>query len=138
MEVGPGMRMQKGAMFTAYHLWKVAPSGGPEIQLSGKGADAEKTEEIWPTWSPDGKWIAVQRRVDSSDDIWVYELATGRFYPITTFGNAGKPTWSADGKSIWFVRFKGKDQDVWLAKNVTMGNIKASARKNVRAKPAGR
>jgi Tol biopolymer transport system component len=129
VQVGPGMTMQKGAMFTAYHLWKVPPAGGSETQLTGIGSETEPTEEIWPSWSPDGKFIAVQRRVGPTDDVWVYEVATGKFYRVTEFGNAGKPTWSADGKSIWFVRVTGKDQDVWVADNVTLGALKATARR---------
>ena len=34
---------------------------------------------------------AVQRRVGGVDDVWVYEVDTKKFYPITTFGDAGKP-----------------------------------------------
>jgi len=129
VQVGPGRTVQKGPMYTTYHLWRVPPSGGGETQLTGTGADKDSTEEIWPTWSPDGKWIAVQRRVGASDDVWVYEVATGKFYRVTQFGNAGKPTWSADGKSIWFVRVRGKDQDVWVANNVTLGALKATEKK---------
>jgi len=132
MTVGPGMTMKKGAMFTAYHLWKVPAAGGTETQLTGTAAEPEQTEEIWPTWSPDGKWIAVQRRVGPADDVWLYELATGKFYRLTSFGNAGKPTWSPDGKSIWFVRVNGKDQDIWLATNITMPALKAAAKRSAR------
>jgi Tol biopolymer transport system component len=138
VQVGPGMTMQKGPMFTSYHLWKVPAAGGAEAQLTGKSAvEAQPTEEIWPTWSPDGKWIAVQRRVGPTEDVWVYEVATGAFYPVTSYGDAGKPTWSPDGKSIWFVRVKGKDQDIWLAKNVNAGTIKAKAKNDARATSAG-
>src|SRR5688572_1438413 len=129
VQVGPGMTMQKGAMFTAYHIWKVPAAGGAEIQLTGKMPETEPTEEIWPTWSPDGKWIAVQRRVGAADDVWVYEVDADTFYRVTSFGDAGKPTWSADGKSIYFVRVKGKDQDVWVASNLTPQSIKAAAKR---------
>lgn len=142
VQVGPGMTMQKGPMFTAYHLYKVPAAGGAETQLTGKGAEPQPTEEIWPSWSPNGKWIAVQRRVGPTDDVWVYEMASGKFYPVTSFGDAGKPTWSPDGKSIWFVRSRqvgGKvDQDVWVAKNVSLGTLRAAAKRDARVKSAGR
>ena len=80
----------------------------------------------------------MQRRVGPTDDVWVYEVATGTFYPVTSFGDAGKPTWSPDGKSIWFVRSKGKDQDVWLAKNVTAATLRAKAKLDPRTATAGR
>jgi Tol biopolymer transport system component len=127
IEVAPGMTMQKGAMFTAYHLWKVPAEGGAEIQLTGRG-ETEATEEIWPTWSPDGKWIAAQRRVGGKDDVWLFEVDTGRYYRLTSFGNAGKPTWAPDGKSLWFVRVNGRDQDVWVATHLTTASIKAASR----------
>jgi Tol biopolymer transport system component len=129
VSVGPGMTMKKGAMFTAYHLFRVPAAGGAETQLTGTGIEPEPTEEIWPTWSPDGKWIAVQRRVGAADDVWVYEVDTKKFYRITTFGDAGKPTWSADGKSLYFVRMKGKDHDIWVANNLTPQAIKSSAKR---------
>ncbi len=138
IQVGPGMTMKQGPMFTAYHLYRVPPRGGSEEQLTGKGSEPQPTEEIWPTWSPDGRWIAVQRRVGPTDDVWVYEVATGNFFPITRLGNAGKPTWSADGKAIWFVRFGGKDQDIWIAKNVTDATIRTSAQRDPRTQTAGR
>ena len=71
----------------------------------------------------------MQRRVGAADDVWVYEVATGKLYRVTTFGDAGKPTWSADGKSLYFVRTKGKDQDVWVATNLTPRGIKSSAKR---------
>jgi tricorn protease len=139
VQVGPGMTMQKGPMFTAYHLWRVPAAGGAEAQLTGKAAtEAQPTEEIWPTWSPDGKWIAMQRRVGPTDDVWVYEVASGAFYPVTSFGDAGKPTWSPDGKSIWFHRVKGRDQDIWIAKNVTAGTLKTQAKRDARTSTAAR
>jgi len=146
IQVGPGMTMKQGPMFTAYRLYKVPAAGGAEQQLTGTAAsEPQPTEEIWPTWSPDGRWIAVQRRVGPTDDVWLYEVATGKFYPVTSFGDAGKPTWSPDGKSIWFVRSrkvgpKGDkiDQDVWIAKNVTAGNVKAAAKKDARTRSSGR
>jgi Tol biopolymer transport system component len=119
IQVAPGMNMPQTAMFTAYHIYRIPPAGGMEIQLTGHGIATEtsqtSTEEVWPTWSPNGKWIAVQRRVGPADDVWLYEIESGKFFRLTTFGNAGKPTWSADGKSIWFVRTNGVNQDIWVA-----------------------
>ena len=137
VQVGPGMTMKQGPMFSSYHLWKMPLAGGAETQLAGLGATPQPTEEVWPSWSPDGKWIAVQRRVGPTDDVWVFEVATGNFYPVTSFGDAGKPTWSPDGKSIWFVRSKNKDQDIWVARNVTAATIRAKAQRDPRTASAG-
>ncbi|ARU62896.1 hypothetical protein CBW65_19370 [Tumebacillus avium] len=39
----------------------------------------------WPLWSPDGKWIAFQKRERVQDDtaqLWVYDAANGRTFPV--------------------------------------------------------
>jgi len=63
VEVGPGMTAKQNAMFSVYRLFKVPAEGGELTQLTGVNATAkEQSEEVWPNWSPDGKWIAVQGR----------------------------------------------------------------------------
>ncbi|MBI1895386.1 MAG: CehA/McbA family metallohydrolase [Acidobacteria bacterium] len=55
------------------------------------------TTPWWPSWSPDGKWIAVS--MDGS--LWRVEAATGAATELT-HGNAydSSPDWSPDGKWI--------------------------------------
>ncbi|HKQ19766.1 MAG TPA: hypothetical protein VJW75_08470, partial [Candidatus Eisenbacteria bacterium] len=126
IDVGPGMTTKQSAMFSAYRLWKVPAQGGAETQLTGLKTSKEQTEEVWPDeevwphWSPDGKWIAVQGRVGNRIDVWVYEVATGAFFPLTNFGDASKPTWSSDSKSIWFTRFTGTKEAIWLATELNL------------------
>jgi Tol biopolymer transport system component len=119
-QIGPGMAARQSAMFSAYQLWRVPAKGGKEIQLTGRKLEKEQTEVIWPSWSPDGKWIAMQRRVGTKIDVWIYEVATGALFPLTYYGDAAKPTWSYDGKSIWFTRPSGQGEDIWLATDLKL------------------
>jgi len=121
VEVGPGMTAKQNAMFSVYRLFKVPVEGGEPKQLTGVNAPAkEQSEEVWPNWSPDGKWIAVQSRTGTKTDIWLYEVKTGAFFPITSFGNCAKPTWSYDGKTIWFTRYAGLKETIWAATDLVL------------------
>ena len=138
VEVGPGMTTKQSAMFSAYRLWKVPAVGGVETQLTGVTSTSnEKTEEVWPHWSPDGKWIAVQGRVGDKIDVWIYEVATGAFFPLTSFGDASKPTWSSDSKSVWFTRFTGIKESIWIATELNL-TPPAPAKKPAAKKPAAK
>jgi len=137
VNVGPGMTAPQNAMFSAYRLYKVPAAGGKETQLTGKNATIqEQTEEVWPNWSPDGKWIAVQGRVGSKTDVWLYQVATGAFFPITSFGNCAKPTWSYDGKTIWFTRYVGIKEAIWTATDISL-TPPATPKKAAIAKKSG-
>jgi Tol biopolymer transport system component len=143
VEVGPGMTAKQNAMFSVYRLFTVPVEGGELKQLTGVNAAAkEQSEEVWPNWSPDGKWIAVQGRVGSNTDIWVYELASGAFFPITSFGNCAKPTWSQDSKTIWFTRFFGIREEIWKATDLSLkpppAPAKASVKKTAAKKPGAK
>jgi len=121
VEVGPGMTAPQNAMFSVYRLFKAPSEGGKLIQLTGVNApQQEQSEEVWPNWSPDGKWIAVQGRVGSKSEIWVYQVASGAYFPITSFGNCAKPTWSYDGKTLWFTRFFGIREEIWKATDLSL------------------
>jgi Tol biopolymer transport system component len=141
VEVAPGMTAKQSALFSVYRLWKVPAAGGELIQLTGLTPSTEQTEDIWPHWSADGKRIAIQRRVGAKTDLWIYEVATGEFFPITSFGDCSKPTWAADGKSLWFTRyFSGIKEAIWTATDLTLvpppPAKKPAVKKSTAAKPA--
>ncbi|MGE5175597.1 MAG: DPP IV N-terminal domain-containing protein [Hyphomicrobiales bacterium] len=136
VKIGPGMTAKKTALFSAYRLWKVDVATGKETQLTGPDKDGTQSEEIWPDWSPDGKYIAMARRVGTKNDVWIYEVATGRLFPLTTFGDCSKPTWGPDSKTLWFTRWKGRNEDIWEATDITIPPPAAKAA--VKKKPAAR
>ena len=57
-----------------------------------------------PTWSPDGKRIAVSLgRAYESASLWVYDLASKVLSRVTTRQDAFRPSWTADGRRIGFI-----------------------------------
>jgi serine/threonine-protein kinase len=62
----------------------------------GKPAIDKKGDFSSPRISPDGKRIAAKL----DDDIWVYEIESGRGIRITSEGKSVIPLWSLDGRSI--------------------------------------
>jgi len=112
--------MEGNIIFAKFHVFKVAAEGGEEIRLSKGVVDGQSTEETWPSWSPDGKWIAFGRQTGTKRDVWVFDVATKQEFPITTSGNAIKPTWSYDGQSIYYSGFEGVNEDLWVAKDLTL------------------
>ncbi|HLG59962.1 MAG TPA: protein kinase [Vicinamibacterales bacterium] len=104
---------------------------GPALSVSGAGAIAYRTQStdterqmVWversgaeirrigsvdtatpfhPELSPDGRQIAVQRRVNGNQDIWLLETARGILNPFTfDAGTDDYPVWSPDARFIAF------------------------------------
>jgi TolB protein len=119
--VGPGMTSTRNAMFATFRVFKVSAEGGKPIQLTGFTKSEDRDEDVWPTWSPDGKWIAVAKRVAGKNDIWLVDPEGKRpSVQMTTTGNCSKPTWSADGKEIWYTVTENGNEDVWVASDLTI------------------
>jgi len=119
--VGPGMTSTRNAMFATFRVFKVAADGGKPIQLTGFAPSEDRDEDVWPTWSPDGKWIAVAKRVGTKNDVWLVDPEAKRpSVQITTTGNCSKPTWSPDGKEIWYTVTEKGNEDIWVASDITI------------------
>jgi Tol biopolymer transport system component len=113
--------MEGNILFTKYHLYKVPSRGGKEIQLTRGMVDGQAFEDTWPSWSPDGKWIAFGRQIGMKRDVWVLDVATGKAFPLTTAGNCIKPTWAFDSKSIYYSSIvTERNEDVWVARDLTL------------------
>jgi len=77
----------------------------------------------WPTWSPDGRRLAVQvGRYDRNDhsrdrsDIWVIDVASGKGTDLTPGNDPWldeTPSWSPDGKTIVFQSTRSGRFEVW-------------------------
>jgi Tol biopolymer transport system component len=119
--IGPGMQSTRNAMFATFRVFKLSVDGGKPIQLSGLLKSEDRDEDVWPTWSPDGKWIAVARRVGTKNDVWLVDPERKRpAVQMTTDGNCSKPTWSADGKEIWYTVSDKGNEDIWVASDITI------------------
>ena len=83
-----------------------------------------KTQPIDPDWkgdfyapalSPDGKQVAIGRRLDGQRlDIWVKQLDRGPSIRLTSrHGSADLPAWTPDGKSVTFLWDTAGTQGLW-------------------------
>ncbi|HEU4763326.1 MAG TPA: PDZ domain-containing protein [Gemmatimonadales bacterium] len=83
-------------------LFSLPAKDGPVLDLTRTSGSAER----WPSWSPDGKWVAYW-----SDRTGEYQLTvrpadgTGDERTVTHFGPGFRyrPWWSPDGKSVAYV-----------------------------------
>ncbi len=136
VSVGTGMTSKKTAIFALFRVFKVSVDGGKPIQLSGLRPSENKDEDVWPTWSPDGKWIAVAKRANMKNDVWLVDAEGKRpAVKVTTAGNCSKPTWSPDGKEIWYTVMDKGGEDIWVASDITIPPAPASAKKAPKFKP---
>jgi Tol biopolymer transport system component len=119
VNVGNGMQAKQSALFSQFRVFKIPAGGGAETKLTGISAAENGTaEDTWPSWSPDGKWIAFGRNANGIQNIWVIDVVTRKAFPLTNMGGCMKPTWSADGRSLYFTKLNGRDEDLWVATNL--------------------
>jgi Tol biopolymer transport system component len=118
--------MEGNVLFTKYHVYKVPSHGGKETRLTRGMIGGQDFEDTWPSWSPDGKWIAFGRQLGAKRDVWVLDVATNKTFPVTTAGNCIKPTWAYDSRSIYYSSVKDRNEDIWVARDL---DLKSAAKK---------
>jgi serine/threonine-protein kinase len=73
-----------------------------------------------PRYSPNGRRIAFSVPTDSSDEVWVYDLASKTLDPFARDGRSFRPEWTPDGKRILYNRtVNGKEELWWKASDGT-------------------
>ena len=128
--------MEGNIIFAKYHVYKVPASGGKETQITRGTIGGQQFEDTWPSWSPDGKWIAFGRQIGAKRDIWVLDVATNRSLQLTTAGNCIKPTWTYNSKSIYYSTTTGRNEDLWVARDLDLKVPPAVRRSRTRSRAA--
>ncbi len=77
--------------------------------------------EVYPEFSPDGRWLAYQSHESGRDEIWVREFpGPGAKHVVSAEGGA-MPLWARDGKQLFWVW----EEQVWAADVRTDGRFAA-------------
>ena len=102
-------------------VWVMDADGGNARAVTSFADTVGRAQ--WPTWSPDGKRLAVQvGRYDRNDhsrdrsDIWVVDVASGATTNLTPGDDPWldeTPSWSPDGKTIVFQSTRSGRFEVW-------------------------
>lgn len=96
-------------------LWKASSNGGRAVRLT-----AHPGQELFPKFSPDGKWIAFTGQYDGDEQVYVMPASGGIPKQLTYYPAAGplKPRWgydhqvygwTPDGKSVLFRSLRDAD-----------------------------
>jgi Tol biopolymer transport system component len=79
-------------------LWKLPATGGGAEALT-PGGEAVRN----PRYSPDGREIVYQRRIDGQWDLWLLDVATGATRALTTTpSNEREPDYAPDSRTVVF------------------------------------
>jgi len=99
--------------------------GGGIFVMGSTGESVRRVTDFGfdPTWSPDGREIAVSDglvlfptdRSGASKRLWAIDTITGKKRPLLSVGDGVKPNWSPHGRRIayWGLRGDSGQRDIW-------------------------
>lgn len=91
-------------------IWVANAMGQEEIRLTTMKSQATR----YPSWSPDGQFIAFEAQRDGQSDIFVVDAAGGQPQQITRSAfEESRPAWTHDGKAVYFGSDKSGAWQVW-------------------------
>lgn len=89
--------------------------------LTGEITQLTTTPEYdgWPTWSPDGEWLAYESYQDDNLEIMVMSAADLSQAPLRLTNDPAAdhgPAWSPSGRDVVFVSNRSGEEEIWLAR----------------------
>jgi tricorn protease len=89
---------------TNLHIWVLEVAGG-KAKIVGNDPWMVPQRTVNPVWSPDSKWIAYARHLNSLyHAVFVTNVDTGQTEQVTdSLADAVSPAWDASGKYLWFL-----------------------------------
>ena len=85
---------------------------GTDIKVVA-GTEGKLSHEEWPSWSPDGQWIAYSCTKDDNQEIYVAKADGSEKKRLTTDPAIdAHPAWSPDGKKIAFATSRWGDLEL--------------------------
>ncbi|CAN5642965.1 S41 family peptidase [soil metagenome] len=86
------------------NLWILERNTGRTVKVDTE-RHAYPERSLDPAWSPDSRWLAYARRLDSHlRAIWVHDATSGETHQLTDgLSDAIRPQWDASGKYLWFL-----------------------------------
>ena len=89
---------------TNLNVWVMDVASG-QTKIVGNDPWMVPQRTLNPSWSPDSKWVAFSRRLNSLyHAIFVANVETGEKKQVTDgLADAVWPAWDASGKYLWFL-----------------------------------
>ncbi len=102
----------------AYSRWK--PGGYRDIHIydlataTDRAIFVDRAMDLDPRFSPDGRYVLYSSDRSGINNIYAYELATGRLFQVTNvLAGAFQPVVSPDGHRLVFTGFTSDGFDLW-------------------------
>ena len=93
-------------------VWMTRSGGATPLQ-PGWAFDRGGTNSGW-SLSPEGARVALRRRTEGNNDIWIKELPAGPLRRLTfDEGEQREPWWTADGQTVMYSSGELGDRTVW-------------------------
>jgi TolB protein len=113
-----------GEQYSIY-IYQVDVTTTEAIQMSG----TEQVTDGWPVWSPDGEWLAFNRkppRAPTGKQLWMMRPNGTELTPLTNELELhhGPPAWSPDGRFLVYQQFAQAEPEaepeIWLLNVATL------------------